>query len=76
MFLSAANLSLAIIVAIGRYNAANVPNIAGIKEWADRFPGRIIHAREYRRPEVFANETVLIVGAAVRVTTLSCNRPT
>jgi hypothetical protein len=46
-----------------------VPNIVGIKEWADRFPGRIIHAREYRRPEVFAKETILIVGAAVRVTT-------
>ncbi|KIM37614.1 hypothetical protein M413DRAFT_421803 [Hebeloma cylindrosporum] len=54
----------AIIVATGRYNAPNVPNIAGVKEWADRFPGHILHARQYRRPEVFANETVLIVGAA------------
>lgn len=57
----------AVIVATGRYNAPNVPNISGIKEWNDRFPGRIVHSRQYRRPESLANQTVLIIGAAVRV---------
>ncbi|PPQ92470.1 hypothetical protein CVT25_009735 [Psilocybe cyanescens] len=54
----------AVIVATGRYNAPNVPNISGIKEWNDRFPGRIVHSRQYRRPESLANQTVLIIGAA------------
>ena len=36
-------------------------------EWAKQFPDRISHSRQYRRPEHFSNETVLIVGASVRL---------
>ncbi|KAF8953876.1 hypothetical protein BDZ97DRAFT_572300 [Flammula alnicola] len=54
----------AIIVATGRYNAPYIPDIDGLKDWADRFPGHIIHSRQYRRPEIFANQTILIIGAA------------
>lgn len=57
----------AIVVASGRYNAPNIPNISGLKTWAEHFPGKISHSRQYRRPEVYANHTVLIVGAAVRL---------
>ncbi|KAF9477391.1 FAD/NAD(P)-binding domain-containing protein [Pholiota conissans] len=53
-----------VIVATGRYNAPNIPNIAGLKEWAEIFPNRIQHSRQYRRPEQFLDEKVLIVGAA------------
>ncbi|KAG5640855.1 hypothetical protein DXG03_006820, partial [Asterophora parasitica] len=55
----------AVVVASGRYNAPNIPNIPGLKEWAERFPGHVQHSRAYRRPEPYANKTVLIVGAAV-----------
>jgi hypothetical protein len=44
-----------------------MPNIEGLAEWAKRFPDRISHSRQYRRPEPFSNQTVLVVGAAVRV---------
>ncbi|KAG5636526.1 hypothetical protein H0H81_007723 [Sphagnurus paluster] len=54
----------AVVIASGRYNAPNIPNIKGLKEWANVFPKRIIHSRQYRRPQSFANQTVLIVGAA------------
>ncbi|TFK70892.1 FAD/NAD(P)-binding domain-containing protein [Pluteus cervinus] len=55
----------AVVVSTGRWNAPNIPNsISGVKEWSERFPGRIIHSRQYRFPEVFQNETVLVVGAA------------
>ncbi|KAG6840677.1 hypothetical protein C0991_005138 [Blastosporella zonata] len=54
----------AVVVASGRYNAPNVPNISGLAAWADRFPGKLIHSRQYRRGEAFVNKTVLIVGAA------------
>lgn len=57
----------AIIVATGRYNAPNIPDIAGAELLAHRFPGHIQHSRQYRRPAGFTNQTVLIVGAGVRV---------
>ena len=55
----------AIIVATGRYNAPNIPNISGAELLASRFPGHIQHSRQYRRPDGFTNKTVLIVGAGV-----------
>jgi len=30
------------------------------------FPDLVRHSRQYRRPEAYANQTVLIVGASVR----------
>ncbi|KAJ7916152.1 hypothetical protein B0H13DRAFT_2450673 [Mycena leptocephala] len=54
----------AIIVATGRYNAPNIPPISGLEDWAERFPKSIIHSRQYRRPQPFINETVLVVGGA------------
>ncbi|KAJ7862518.1 hypothetical protein B0H14DRAFT_3107725 [Mycena olivaceomarginata] len=55
----------AIVVATGRCNAPNIPNISGLQEWADKFPGSIIHSRQYRRPEPYTNESVLVVGGAL-----------
>ncbi|KAJ7449225.1 hypothetical protein FB451DRAFT_1287859 [Mycena latifolia] len=54
----------AIVVATGRYNAPNIPSISGLKDWALRFPQSIIHSRQYRHPQPFQNETVLVVGGA------------
>ncbi|KAJ6604067.1 FAD/NAD(P)-binding domain-containing protein [Mycena sp. CBHHK59/15] len=55
----------AIVVATGRYNAPNIPSISGLEEWARKFPGSIIHSRQYRRPQPFINETILVVGGAI-----------
>ncbi|KDR73278.1 hypothetical protein GALMADRAFT_728139 [Galerina marginata CBS 339.88] len=54
----------ALIVATGRYNAPYIPNIDGLKAWNDRFPDHIIHSRQYRVPEPYQNQTVLVIGAA------------
>ncbi|KAJ7717985.1 hypothetical protein B0H16DRAFT_1897773 [Mycena metata] len=54
----------AIVVATGRYNAPNIPRISGLEDWADKFPGSIIHSRQYRHPQPFTNETILVVGGA------------
>jgi pyruvate/2-oxoglutarate dehydrogenase complex dihydrolipoamide dehydrogenase (E3) component len=56
----------AVVVATGTFNAPNIPNIPGLVGWSQRFPGSILHSREYRHPEMFANKSVLIVGAGVR----------
>lgn len=54
----------AVVVATGRFNAPYIPNILGLKAWADRFPDRIVHSRQFRRPQSYTNKTVLVVGAA------------
>ncbi|KAF9240428.1 hypothetical protein BU15DRAFT_74021 [Melanogaster broomeanus] len=55
----------AVVVATGRYNAPVMPSIPGLDHWVRRFPGLVRHSRQYRRPEAYANQTVLIVGASV-----------
>ncbi|KAF8553185.1 FAD/NAD(P)-binding domain-containing protein [Imleria badia] len=55
----------AVVVAAGKYYAPSIPSIPGLDEWARRFPGLIRHSRQYRRPEAYVNQTVLIVGAAI-----------
>ncbi|KAJ7803583.1 hypothetical protein B0H14DRAFT_2887434, partial [Mycena olivaceomarginata] len=63
----------AIVVATGRYNAPNIPYITGLEEWTKIFPGSIIHSRQYRRPQPFINETILVVGGAVSGVTVAPN---
>ncbi|KAJ7210168.1 hypothetical protein GGX14DRAFT_565955 [Mycena pura] len=54
----------AIVVATGRYNAPNIPSISGLEDWAKKFPKSITHSRQYRHPQPFTDETVLVVGGA------------
>ncbi|KAK7054193.1 dimethylaniline monooxygenase [Favolaschia claudopus] len=61
----------AVVVATGNFNAPFMPSIPGLQEWSRRFPGSIIHAREYRRPEMFTNKSVLMVGAGTSATGIS-----
>lgn len=51
--------SRAIVVATGIVSNPYVPEIPR----RDTFKGRIIHSVDYRRPQPFANERVLVVGA-------------
>ncbi|KIJ63826.1 hypothetical protein HYDPIDRAFT_112795 [Hydnomerulius pinastri MD-312] len=55
----------AVVVASGRYNAPVMPLIPGLADWVRRFPGLLGHSRQYRRPEAYTNQSVLIVGASV-----------
>ncbi|KDR66555.1 hypothetical protein GALMADRAFT_130751 [Galerina marginata CBS 339.88] len=54
----------AVVVATGRFNAPNMPNIPGLVEWDKAFPDTIIHSRQYRHSELYTNKTVLVVGAS------------
>ena len=42
-----------------------MPSIPGLEEWVRRFPDLVRHSRQYRRPEAYADQTVLIIGASV-----------
>ncbi|KAJ7716350.1 hypothetical protein B0H14DRAFT_3901384 [Mycena olivaceomarginata] len=63
----------AVVIATGTFNAPNIPNIPGLAEWSRRFPGSIVHSREYRRPEKFSNTSVLMVGAGPSAVGISAN---
>ena len=52
----------AVVVASGHYAVPYVPNIKGIKQWNEAYPGRISHSKFYRQPEEFAGKKTIIVG--------------
>ncbi|KAF8201084.1 hypothetical protein K438DRAFT_635384 [Mycena galopus ATCC 62051] len=63
----------AVVIATGTFNAPNIPQIPGLAEWSRRFPGSIVHSREYRHPEKFSNKSVLMVGAGTSATGISAD---
>ncbi|KAF7313360.1 Dimethylaniline monooxygenase [Mycena chlorophos] len=63
----------AVVVATGTFNAPSMPNIPGLAEWKERYPETIVHSRQYRRPEMFANHSVLVVGAGTSGTGISAD---
>jgi hypothetical protein len=39
-----------------------VPEVKGLKAYAQRFPGRIVHSKTYRVPSAFAGQKVVVIG--------------
>lgn len=54
----------AIVVASGHFSVPYIPNVLGIREWNERYPGIISHSKFYQRRQDFADRKVLIVGYA------------
>lgn len=50
----------AVVVANGHYSVPRFPRLPG----ADTFPGLVMHSHNYRRPEGFMGQTVVLVGAS------------
>lgn len=46
----------AVVVANGHYNDHYIPDIPGIKEWSQVYPGSISHSKYHRRGEQYANK--------------------
>ncbi|KAJ6567406.1 FAD/NAD(P)-binding domain-containing protein [Mycena vulgaris] len=61
----------AVVVCTGTFNAPNMPDIPGLAEWTRRFPGSVLHSREYRDPAMFANQSVLVVGGGTSAAGIS-----
>lgn len=49
----------AVIVANGHFIVPYVPDIEGIKEWNDKYPGIISHSKYFRKPEEFEGKVSL-----------------
>lgn len=46
----------AVVVASGHYNDHYIPDIAGLREWNEAYPGSISHSKHYRRPEQYTDK--------------------
>lgn len=55
----------AVVVASGRYGPPRVPDIPGLPVWKHRFPGRVVHSKQYRFPAPYRGRTVLVIGAHI-----------
>jgi len=49
-----------VIVASGHYSVPNVPTFPGI----EKFPGRVLHAHDFREANEFAGKRLLLIGAS------------
>ncbi|PVH99270.1 FAD/NAD(P)-binding domain-containing protein [Periconia macrospinosa] len=54
----------AVIVANGHFIVPQIPDIPGIREWNERYPGSITHSKYYRRASDFAGKKVIVVGSS------------
>jgi len=55
----------AIVVASGHYNLPHVPDFPGLSQWKSEQPTQVIHSKQYRDPQRYKNETVLVIGGGV-----------
>ncbi|KAI9370149.1 hypothetical protein BJX61DRAFT_544908 [Aspergillus egyptiacus] len=55
----------ALVVASGHYHVPYVPAIPGLKEFTERYPGCVEHAKQYRGPKKYQGKKVITVGASV-----------
>lgn len=53
----------AVVIASGHYNLPRVPDIPGLEEWKALFRSRVMHTKQYRSPEMFSGQNVLLIGA-------------
>ncbi|KAF2638802.1 FAD/NAD(P)-binding domain-containing protein [Massarina eburnea CBS 473.64] len=52
----------AVIIANGHYSVPFIPDVKGLEEYMDKFPGRVSHSKTYRSTDHYVNKRVLIIG--------------
>ncbi|KAI4721946.1 putative flavin dependent monooxygenase [Aureobasidium sp. EXF-10727] len=53
----------AVVVANGHFAVPFIPQIKGMKEWAERYPNAISHSMYYKKPEDYTNLKTIVVGS-------------
>lgn len=54
-----------LVVASGHYNMPRIPDVKGLSEWKARYSSRVTHSKQYRSPDQFQGQNVLVIGAGV-----------
>ncbi|RLV84736.1 Thiol-specific monooxygenase [Meyerozyma sp. JA9] len=52
----------AIVVATGHYHVPFIPDVPGLREAQEKFPGLVKHAKYFRTPERYKDKVVVVVG--------------
>lgn len=55
----------AVVAASGLHQEPFVPDIKGLTEYDVRWPEKVTHSKQFRRPEDFKDKNVLIVGVGI-----------
>jgi cation diffusion facilitator CzcD-associated flavoprotein CzcO len=53
----------AVVVANGHFAVPFIPQIKGMKEWAEQYPNVVSHSMYYKRPEDYTNKKTIVVGS-------------
>ncbi|KAK7207052.1 hypothetical protein BZA70DRAFT_252658 [Myxozyma melibiosi] len=61
----------AVVVASGYFNVPFIPKVKGLEEYSKNFPGRVTHAKAFRKPDEYIGKTVLVVGNAASGTDIA-----
>lgn len=52
-----------VVVASGNYDVPFVPDRPGLREWKEKYPGSVIHSKDYKAPYQFeSDKNILVVG--------------
>ncbi|KAI9933264.1 hypothetical protein ASPWEDRAFT_43033 [Aspergillus wentii DTO 134E9] len=54
----------AVVVSSGHFDVPYVPDVPGISEWDQTYPGHISHSKCFDSPESFRGKKVLVVGSS------------
>ncbi|KAH7378117.1 hypothetical protein BKA64DRAFT_736750 [Cadophora sp. MPI-SDFR-AT-0126] len=52
----------AVVLANGHYSVPFIPEVKGLAEYTKLFPGRVVHSKTYRTPQLYRNKRVLTIG--------------
>ncbi|CAO3612027.1 unnamed protein product [Cunninghamella blakesleeana] len=55
----------AVVLATGQFQHPYLPYGEGLYDFAERFPGRIVHAKQFIEPEQFEKKKMLVVGGNI-----------
>ncbi|KAK5999894.1 hypothetical protein QM012_004982 [Aureobasidium pullulans] len=53
----------AVVVANGHFAVPFIPQIKGMKEWAEQYPNAISHSMYYKKPEDYTDLKTIVVGS-------------
>ncbi|KAH7017960.1 uncharacterized protein B0I36DRAFT_394475 [Microdochium trichocladiopsis] len=52
----------AVVLANGHYAVPYVPQVQGLENYLLKYPGRVLHSKFYRSPDLFAGKRIVVVG--------------
>ncbi|KFY99284.1 hypothetical protein V498_00867 [Pseudogymnoascus sp. VKM F-4517 (FW-2822)] len=51
-----------VVLANGHYSVPFVPEVKGLAQYMETFPGRVVHSKTYRTPLLYEDRKVLVIG--------------